>query len=128
MLDRIQRVYGSGKRFPISPRFSATGSVEYRIALPSEDVVRLSGQASFRTKEFFDSSNDPLTTQGAYWLFDLRASYETADGRWAFAAFAKNLASRRYLNYALDLSSNFGLIQQVVGLPRFVGGDVKHTF
>jgi outer membrane receptor protein involved in Fe transport len=51
-----------------------------------------------------------------------------ASGAWRVAAFAKNVTDTRYLNYALDLGNPFGLIQQVVGQPRLVGGEVSLKF
>jgi iron complex outermembrane receptor protein len=118
----------TGKRFPLAPRFSLTGSAAYDIPLGGGAGVELSGQASYRTQQFFDSSNDPLTTQPAYWLVDLRAEYRTGDGKWRAAVFAKNVTGTRYLNYALDLGNPFGLIQQVVGPPRMVGGEISFRF
>jgi len=118
----------TGKQFPLAPRFTLAASAVYAIPLANGDRIELSSQASYRTLQFFDSSNDPLTTQPAYWLLDLRAEYQTGDGKWRVAAFARNVTDTHYLNYALDLGSPFGLIQQVVGQPRLVGGEVSFKF
>jgi iron complex outermembrane receptor protein len=118
----------TGKQFPLAPHFSLTGSAAYDWRFTGGATLELSTQASYRTRQFFDSSNDPLTTQPAYWLWDARTEYRTANGRWRVAVFAKNVAGKRYLNYALDLGSPFGLIQQVVGAPRVVGGEIAWRF
>ncbi len=118
----------TGKQFPLAPHFSLTGSAAYDVRLAGGDMIEFSTQASYRTRQFFDSSNDPLTTQAAYWLLDARAEYRSANGQWRLALFSRNLTGTRYLNYALDLGSPFGLIQQVVGTPRFVGGEIAWRF
>jgi iron complex outermembrane receptor protein len=118
----------TGKQFPLAPRFTLAASAVYDIPLANGNRIELASQASYRTLQFFDSSNDPLTTQPAYWLLDLRAEYQTGDGKWRVAAFARNATDTHYLNYALDLGSPFGLIQQVVGQPRLVGGEVSFKF
>jgi iron complex outermembrane receptor protein len=118
----------TGKQFPLAPHFSLTGSAAYDLRFANGDSLEFSTQASYRTRQFFDSSNDPLTTQAAYWLLDARTEYRIANGKWRVAVFAKNLTGTRYLNYALDLGSPFGLIQQVVGAPRLVGGEIAWRF
>ncbi len=118
----------TGKQFPLAPHFTLAGSAAYDWRFANGGALQFSAQASYRTHQFFDSSNDPLTTQAAYWLLDMRAEYRTANDRWRLAVFAKNVTGKRYLNYALDLSNPFGLFQQVVGAPRVVGGEIAWRF
>jgi len=72
--------------------------------------------------------NDPLLTQSGYWLLNARLAYMTNDGRWEFAAFGKNLTGTKYLNYATNLSSPFGLLEEVVGAPRSGGIEVTYRY
>ena len=114
----------TGHRLPLAPKFTAETIIEYVIALPSEDQVKTETSVSYRSKQFFDVRNDPLLVQTGYWLVNARVAYATSDGRWEFAGFGKNLSATQYLNYAVNLSSPFGLLQEVVGAPRSGGVEV----
>jgi iron complex outermembrane receptor protein len=118
----------SGKWLPNAPRWNALLSADYQVPLPSGAAVDLSTSASWRSKQFFESNNNPLVAQGAYWLVDLRLSYTTADQRWMAALVVKNLTDEKYLNFANDLTTNFGIIEEIVGTPRYVGGELKFTY
>lgn len=116
----------TGHRLPLSPKFNAEAIAAYTFDLPNDDLVKAETSVSYRSKQFFDVRNDPLLTQSGYWLLNARVAYMTDDGRWEFAAFGKNLTGTKYLNYATNLSSPFGLLEQVVGPP--MTGGVEVTF
>jgi iron complex outermembrane receptor protein len=116
----------TGHRLPLSPKFTAEALAAYTIDLPNDDLVKAQTSLSYRSKQFFDVRNDPLLIQGSYWLLNARVAYMTDDGRWEFAAFGKNLTGTKYLNYATNLSTPFGLLEQVVGPP--MTGGVEVTF
>ena len=42
------------------------------------------------------------------------------------ALFVRNLSDKKYLSDSFDLSSPFGLIEQVVGVPRSYGLEVDY--
>jgi outer membrane receptor protein involved in Fe transport len=44
------------------------------------------------------------------------------------ALVVKNLTDEKYLNFANDLTTNFGIIEEIVGTPRYVGGELKFTY
>ncbi len=116
----------TGHRLPLAPKFTAESIVEYVIGMPNDDQVKAETSLSYRSKQFFDVRNDPLLTQTGYWLLNARLAYVTRDGRWELAGFGKNLTATQYLNYAVNISSPFGLLEEVVGAPR--SGGVEVTF
>jgi iron complex outermembrane receptor protein len=118
----------TGHRLPLAPKFTAETFIEYTIGLPNEDQIKAETSLSYRGKQFFDVRNDPLLTQTGYWLWNARVAYATDDGRWEFAAFGKNLTGTEYLNYAVNLSSPFGLLEEVVGAPRSGGMEVTFRY
>jgi iron complex outermembrane receptor protein len=118
----------TGTQLPNAPKFSAIFSADYAYPLPRGDVLDLSTSASYRSHQFFESSNNPLVAQAGYWLLDARLAYDTADKHWELAAIGKNLTSTKYLNFANDLTSGFYLLEEIVGPPRYVGGEVMYRY
>lgn len=115
----------SGNVLPVAPRWSLSSIFDYKIPVRS-GTLDLQFNASYRSKQYFDTSNDPLTTQSAYWLENLRAGYSFDGDHWEVAAFVRNLSDKKYLSDSFDLSSPFGLIEQVVGVPRSYGIEVDY--
>ncbi len=118
----------SGNTLPLAPKFSLTGIADYTIPLGSGDFIDLVGSASYKSKVFFDLSDDPLIMQSGFWLFDARASYVINDGEWRFSVFGKNLGDQKYLNEAFNLTQTFGFLQQIVGQPLTVGAEVSFHY
>lgn len=117
----------TGNQFPNAPRFSAVLLGDYRIPFAAGDAMSLSSELSYRSHQFFESSDNPLVAQNGYWLLDARIAYTTADTRWTLAVFGKNLTGTQYQNFASDLTSGLGFIEEVVGPPRFIGGEVTYS-
>lgn len=118
----------TGNQFPNAPKFSAVLSGDYRYPLASGAALALSGSASYRSHQFFESSNYPVIAQNGYWLVDARLAYTTADTRWTVAVYGKNLTGTEYYNFISDITSGIGLAEAVVGPPRFVGGEVTYSY
>jgi outer membrane receptor protein involved in Fe transport len=97
--------------------------------MPNGGAFDLSGITTFRSHQFFESDNNPLVAQNSYWLLDARLAYATADRHWELAALAKNLTGTKYLNYSNDLTaSGLGFLEEIVGPPRYVGGEVTYRY
>ena len=118
----------SGNQLPNAPHFDLIMQADYAYPLPRGDVLDLSGTVSYRSHQFFESNNSPLVAQNGYWLADARLSYDTADKHWELAAIGRNLAGQKYLNFANDLTSGLGLIEDIVGPPRYVGGELLYRY
>jgi iron complex outermembrane receptor protein len=119
----------TGKQLANAPKFGLVSGVNYQYPLPRGDVLDVSGEATYRSHQFFESNNNPLIAQNGYWLVDARLSYDTADKHWEVAALGKNLTGTKYLNFSNDLTaSGLGLIEEIVGPPRYVGGEVVYRY
>jgi iron complex outermembrane receptor protein len=117
----------SGNRLPLSPTVSSSTILDYSQPAPGGDVdVQLS--FNYKSKQFFDTSNDPLTTQAGYWIENARVAYSFKDAHWEVAAYVHNLSGEKYLIDAFDLSSPFGLIEDVVGRPRELGVELNYRY
>jgi iron complex outermembrane receptor protein len=118
----------TGNQFPNAPKFNAIFSGDYALPLARGDVVELSSTATYRAHQFFESSNNPLVAQNGYWLLDARLSYTSPDKKWDVAVLGKNLTGQEYLNFSNDLTSGFGFLEEIVGPPRYVGGELVYRY
>lgn len=113
-------------QLPLAPRTTAALGFDYKIPL-GDNAVDLQFNASYKSHQYFDTTNDPYTTQAAYWLENVRVAYQFNDKHWEVAAFAHNLGDQHYYVDAFDLSF-VGLIQGVRGTPRTVGVEANYHF
>ena len=117
----------TGRELPNAPRWNVILQGDYAYPLHDGATLDLTGTASYRSHEFFESNNSPLAAQNGYWLLDARLAYQTG-GHWEVAGIGKNLTNTKYNNYINDLSSGLGLIEGVVGTPRYVGGELVFRY
>jgi iron complex outermembrane receptor protein len=117
----------SGNQLPNSPRFSMSGLIDYKVPLP-RGGLDFQFTASYKSHQFFDTTNDPYITQGGYWIENARVGYTLPNPKWEVAAFVRNLANAHYFLDKFDLTSPFGFIQGITGTPRFVGGEINYRF
>jgi iron complex outermembrane receptor protein len=118
----------TGNQLPNAPKFNAIFGADYALPLARGDVIELSGSAAYKSHQFFESNNNPLVAQNGYWLIDARLSYTSPNKKWDVAVLGKNLTGQEYLNFANDLTSGLGLIEELVGPPRYVGGELVYRY
>ena len=117
----------SGNQLPSSPHFSMSAMLDYKLPV-GPGIADFQFSASYKSHQFFDTTNDPYITQDGYWIENLRLGYSPTGSRWEVAAFVHNLANTQYYLDKFDLTSPFGFIQGITGTPRFVGGEVNYRF
>jgi iron complex outermembrane recepter protein len=115
-----------GKQLPVSPHFSLAALVDYKVPI-GEDSLDFQYSASYRTHQYFDITNDPYTTQSAYWLQNVRIAYGFDHGHWEVAGFIHNLEDQHYYLDSFDLSF-VGFIQGIVGTPRTFGVELNYKY
>lgn len=118
----------SGRRMLFSPEWQLgfNGNLDQ----PLTDTLDLVGSflVSYTDDvKFFNSSAPgvPDAVQPGYWLANVRAGVEIADGRFEIAAFANNLFNKGY--FTSGNSGGFGR-QFRWGDPRIVGVEAKAKF
>ena len=117
----------SGNQLPLAPRTSANLAVDYRIPIGA-NALDLQANANYKSHQFFDASNDPYITQGAYWIGNARVAYQFASDRYELAAFVRNIANKQYYVDKFDLTAPFGIIEGIMGTPRFFGIEFTGHF
>ncbi len=128
----------AGNQFRLSPdhSFSVGASFEHETAA-GEFFLRPT--YVYRSKIFFDDNNDfqvnpenglVLQTtdffqdefQEGYGIFDLRAGFELAGGRFGVEVFVENVFDKEYIIDAGNTGDTFGIPTFIAGTPRFYGG------
>ena len=118
----------TGDQLPNAPKFNAIFGADYALPLVRGDILDASLSATYRAHQFFESNNNPLVAQRGYWLLDARVSWTSPNKRWDVAVLGKNLSGQEYLNFSNDLSSGLGIIEEIVGPPRYVGGELVYRY
>ncbi len=117
----------NGKELANAPRFTFTGTVNYRYDLASGDDINVRWNSNYRTHVWFDSTNDPYNQQDPYWLSNFNIEYEAHQG-WAVGAFVRNVFNKKYQLTSSDISSPFGFLEPVYGQPRMYGVSLNYHF
>ena len=116
----------TGKQLPVSPHFSLSSLVDYKVPV-GEGTVDFQLGANYKSHQYFDITNDPYTTQSGYWIENARIAYQFDHSKWEVAGFVHNLSDQKYYLDAFDLTF-VGFIQGIVGTPRTFGLEANYKF
>ena len=117
----------TGKELANAPKFTFTGTVDYRWALANGNDVNFRWNSNYRSHYWFDSTNDPYIQQNGYWLHNLNIDYESAQ-HWSAGVFVRNVANQKYDLTSSDISSPFGFLEPVEGPPRTYGVALSYHY
>ncbi len=115
----------SGNNITMSPETTYNGLIQYDIPLSEGGRITLQTDFNYQDEVHFDALNNPLLSEGDYWLWNARVSWTSADETWEVAAYGRNLGDEEYMVYAFDLSF-FGFNEEMLGTPRFYGLEVTY--
>jgi len=116
-----------GKQMAVSPHFSFAGQVDYKLAVGSDDAIDFLYSGAYKSHHYFDVTNDPYTQQGGYWVHSISVTYQNHAG-WEVGGYVRNLSETKYYVDEFNLTSPFGLIEGIVGMPRTYGVRVGYHF
>ena len=109
----------SGNKLVGAPDLALNGLVRKDFQI-GHGTVALQTNFHYQDDVFFETSNDPLLAQDAYWLWDGRVSFRPADQPWELALWGKNLLDEKYLTGVVGLGF-LGYNLQSWGEPRTWG-------
>ena len=117
-----------GARFRLQPEVQAAGG--FTIDAPLSDSARVFATPSvtYRSRIFFEVPNNPLISQDAVTLVNLRAGVSFADERFEIAGFARNLFDEEYLLDAGNTGGAFGIPTFIPAEPRLYGVQASVRF
>lgn len=88
----------------------------------------IAGNYSYRSRRYLDITERELTSGDPYGLLNGRLSFFVLDDQLEFGAWAKNVLDEEYLTYQGDVTTGFGFIEELYGLPRTYGVDVTYRW
>ena len=114
----------SGQRLPGVSRFAYSLAAD--LARPVGSELEAYGHADWIYRSSFNSSatNSIYGVVPAYGLLNGRIGLRTADGKYDFALWARNLANKNYY-VSRGAGNNYGLITAAVGDPRTFGATLR---
>ncbi|MDA5194433.1 TonB-dependent receptor [Govanella unica] len=117
----------SGNRLVGAPKVTYSGSIEYAVPVTDSLVVTPRAEWSYTSKQFFDTSNDPLLSQDGYWLMNASLTLSSADSRYELAVWGRNILGEKYNLDKVPLA-NFGLNQVVRGTRSSYGVSLRFRY
>ena len=107
----------AGNRFRLTPKNSFAVGFDLNVPTGKKASIYFRPTYSWKSKVFFEESNEPELTQGAFGLLNFTAGYRMQPGKvyYEIGAFGKNVL---YEKYVVD-AGNSG---RQIGFPTYVGG------
>ena len=107
----------AGNRFRLTPKNSFAVGFDLNVPTGKKASIYFRPTYSWKSKVFFEESNEPELTQGAFGLLNFTAGYRMLPGKvyYEIGAFGKNVLDEKYVVDA----GNSG---RQIGFPTYVGG------
>lgn len=107
----------AGNRFRLTPKNSFAVGFDLNVPTGKKASIYFRPTYSWKSKVFFEESNEPELTQGAFGLLNFTAGYRIQPGKvyYEIGAFGKNVLDEKYVVDA----GNSG---RQIGFPTYVGG------
>lgn len=107
----------AGNRFRLTPKNSFAVGFDLNVPTGKKASIYFRPTYSWKSKVFFEESNEPELTQGAFGLLNFTAGYRMQPGKvyYEIGAFGKNVLDEKYV---ID-AGNSG---RQIGFPTYVGG------
>lgn len=120
----------AGNRFRLTPKNSFTLGANIKVPLNKKSEVYLVPTYSYKSKVFFEDSNEPYLTQDGYGLVNFNAGfkYRPGDIYYEFGVYGKNVFDTRYLIDAGNTGRLIGYPTYVAGSKSLFGVRVKMGF
>ncbi len=108
----------AGHRFRLTPKNSFALGFDLNVPTGKTGSVYLRPTYSWKSKVYFEESNEPELTQDAFGLLNFTAGYRFKPGKvyYEIGAFGKNILDQKYVVDA----GNSG---RMIGFPTYVGGS-----
>lgn len=112
-----------GNKLSNTPGVNLNGLIRYR--LPEIAAGNTVLQADFRWQDnvFFGPDNQNLESQESYGILNLRASWESPNGRFKISGFVDNVFDKEYVNHVFA-DPGLWVGHLLWGRPRWFGGQI----
>jgi iron complex outermembrane recepter protein len=122
----IHGVDVAGNQLAMSPNLTLGGVVDWRVGSLFGGIFRVSADANYVAKQYFDPQNTERIAQGGYTVLNARAMLTLGtSNQYSVSLWGKNLANKGYVAYALATQQpsqgGLGLDYTVPAEPRTYG-------
>ena len=118
----------AGNQFRLSPDHAASLGLDARTTLGNGMEMFFRPTWTWKSKVFFEESNDPRFAQEAYGQISVRSGITFGDGRYTGTLFATNLLDEEFIIDAGNTGGTIGTPTFIRGNPRFIGLEVSGHF
>jgi outer membrane receptor protein involved in Fe transport len=122
--DDSQPQQYAGYTFRLSPRNAFSVGGTFTLPRGKAGQFFLTPVYQYKSQHYFEDNNSSFNyglRQDGYGVFNLRAGWRSARGRWEVTAYADNLFDERFLIDAGNTGGSFGIPTFVAGDPRRIG-------
>src|SRR6267143_1997482 len=122
----VHAVDVSGNQLALSPKVTMSGTVDWRIGELFGGPFRVSADANYVAKQYFDPLNIERIAQGGYTVINARATLALgSSNQYSISLWGKNLGNKKYVTYVLPTQQpsqgGLGLDYTVPAEPRTYG-------
>ena len=120
----------AGNRFRLTPKNSFAVGFDLNVPTSQTASIYFRPTYSWKSKVYFEESNEPELTQEAFGLLNFTAGYRFQPGKvyYEIGAFGKNVLDEKYVVDAGNSGRQIGFPTYVAGLRSVVGIMVKVGF
>lgn len=108
-------------RFRLQPEVQAAAGFTFDYPVNDDVRIFVTPSITHRSRIFFETPNNILTSQDSVTLINLRAGVSFADEKLEIAGFVRNLTNKDYLLDAGNTGGAFGIPTFIPAEPRFYG-------
>jgi iron complex outermembrane receptor protein len=111
-----------------APKYVVNLGYEHSFPLSSGAKIVVGADVRLESSRYLSVDFLEAGRQGRYRMSNARATYETADGRYAFTAYVNNIEDEVVLANSLQSPAKAGVIYNQIRPPRTYGLRVTGTF
>jgi iron complex outermembrane recepter protein len=111
----------------LAPELSLNGLVRYSWPAFGGSIA-VQGDFTWKDDHNFNLAFTPVIKEDSYGIVNARISYATDDDTWAAAIFVKNLTDEDYRSFAFDTTEFFGALENVPGVERWFGANIRYRW
>lgn len=123
----------AGNRFRLTPEHSYSMGLDFSYGLRSGQQLYLRPSYSYKSKVYFENTNDERLTQDGYGLLNCTAGFRfrPSTNRKTYveiSAYGKNVLNKKYIIDAGNSGDAIGFPTFVAGNPAVFGGQIRIGF
>ncbi|CAA0092214.1 Pesticin receptor [Zhongshania aliphaticivorans] len=118
----------AGKSLDQAPEWSGSLFAEYRTNISDDWLLAARVDGQYSDMFSYNPTQDPYSTQEAFWKFNMQIAFETSDGAWTIALNGYNLSDEKTKNFGGEVLQAPGLYWANTQAPRQYGLSLNYHF